>query len=209
MQQTNKRYLFQKWSCQTSWYLLRAISVKGISIKGSWSQFNLIFCCCLNSAINSPTYPPHSFSDASHGTLQRVCETYRFRNWPYLPFYNVCKIHDLGRYISNTFFAFMKLTCFERLTLLSSTNWNSVWWRWSVVLSYFELYVALYSTCRILQYLWHFVIKLSQLFDKKLSHFVIPVALCHNIFSQLSNEIKSQPVIKKAATLCNNIRRTL
>ena len=60
------------------------ISVKGISIKGSWSQFNLIFCCCccLNSAINSPTYPPHSFSDASHGTSQRVCETYRFRNWP-------------------------------------------------------------------------------------------------------------------------------
>lgn len=66
MQQTNKRYLFQKWSCQTSWYLFRAISVKGISIKGSWSQFHLIFCCCccLNSAINSPTYPPHSFSEA-------------------------------------------------------------------------------------------------------------------------------------------------
>ena len=43
-----------------------SISVKGISIKGSWSQFNLIFCCCccLNSAINSPTYPPHSFSEA-------------------------------------------------------------------------------------------------------------------------------------------------
>lgn len=66
MQQTNKRYLFQKWSCQTSWYLFRAISVKGISNKRSWSQFHLIFCCCccLNSAINSPTYPPHSFSEA-------------------------------------------------------------------------------------------------------------------------------------------------